>query len=64
MEENKYHIEEEGMGMGINSIHLGHSLEQVREHCAQFEERRKDASLWSSWEAVNARLHQKHPWLR
>ena len=47
-----------------NSIHLGHSLEQVREHCAQFEERRKDASLWSSWEEVNARLHQKHPWLR
>lgn len=47
-----------------DSIRMGHSLEEVREHLMQFEERRKDPSLWSTWEEVNVRLHQKHPWLK
>ncbi len=49
---------------GMESYPYGRSLEQVREHCALFEELRKDSSRWSTWEEVNARLHQKHPWLR
>lgn len=49
---------------GHDFIRLGRSLEDVREHLMQFEERRKDASLWSTWDEVNARLHQKHPWLK
>ena len=46
------------------SIRMGHSLEEVREHLMMFEERRKDPSQWSTWEEVNVRLHQKHPWLK
>lgn len=49
---------------GKLSIRLGRTLEEVREHLLQFEGRRKDASLWSTWDDVDARLHQKHPWLK
>lgn len=52
------------MMAGKQTTRLGRSLEEVREHLLLFEERRKDASLWSTWDEVNARLHQKHPWLK
>ncbi len=57
-------MEEDDEAYNTDSYPLGRSLQQVQEHCAQFEELRKDASRWSTWEEVNERLHQKHPWLR
>ena len=50
--------------MKNNDYSLGRSLRQVSEHCAQFEKLRKDVSRWSTWEEVNERLHQRHPWLK
>ena len=45
-----------------NSISLGVSLEEVREHCSHFEEERNDSSKWMPVEEFNQQIHQRHPW--
>ena len=45
-----------------DSIPLGRSLEEVREHCLHFEEERHDSSKWMTVDEFNQQIHQRHPW--
>lgn len=45
-----------------DAMPLGRTLEDVREHCAHFEEERNDPSKWMTVEEFNHEIHQRHPW--
>lgn len=45
-----------------DSIPLGRSLEEVREHCSHFEEECHDSSKWMTVDEFNQQIHQRHPW--
>lgn len=49
-------------GYDSDSVPLGRSLEEVREHCSHFEEERNDPSQWMTVEEFNQQIHQRHPW--